>query len=71
MSERWEYKIVHVSAKRWTSTGLPADLNEQFDKFGADGWELVGTDAIIRPSWFWSTGTTVGILAFFKRRLQG
>jgi hypothetical protein len=70
MGERWEYKIVHVSAQRWTSTGLPADLNDQFDKFGADGWELVATDAITRPVWFWWGDTTVGILAIFKRRLE-
>ncbi len=71
MSERWEYKIVYFSAERWTRTGLPADMNEQFDKFGAEGWELVGTEAIIRPSWFWSAGKTVGVVGYFKRRLRG
>ena len=71
MSERWEYKIVHFSAEQWTSTGLPTDLNEEFDRFGADGWELVGTEAIIRPSWFWSAAKTVGVVGFFKRPLSG
>ena len=49
MGDRWEYKIIHVSAERWTSTGLPGDLNDQFDQFGADGWELVATEAITHP----------------------
>jgi hypothetical protein len=71
MGERWEYKIIHVSAERWTSTGLPGDLNDQFDRFGADGWELVATEAITRPSWFGQAGTTAGIVGFFKRRRQG
>ena len=71
MSKRWEYKIVHFSAEQWTSTGLPSDLNEEFDRFGADGWELVGTEAIIRPSWFVSAGKTVGVVGFFKRPLSG
>jgi hypothetical protein len=66
MGERWEYKIVYVAAGRLTSM-LPADIKEEFDRFGADGWELVATEAI-RPSWLWSTGTTV--IGFFKRRLQ-
>ena len=66
MGERWEYKIVHVDANRWTSTGLPADINEEFDRIGADGWELVGTEAITRGS-----GNTVGLVGFFKRRLPG
>ena len=71
MVERWEYKIIHFSTERWTATGLPADLNEQFDAFGADGWELVGTEAIIQPSWFSSAGKTVGVVGYFKRRLPG
>ena len=70
MGERWEYKIVYVSTDRWTRTGLPSDINEKFDKFGDDGWELAGTEAIIRPSWFWSAGKTVGIVGFFKRRVR-
>lgn len=37
----WEYKIVYINAKRMTSSGLPNDLNLQFDKFGKEGWELV------------------------------
>jgi hypothetical protein len=71
MVERWEYKIVYFSAERWTATGLPADLNEHFDKLGVEGWELVGTEAIIRPSWLWSAGKTVGVVGFFKRPLNG
>jgi hypothetical protein len=70
MDERWEYKIVDVSADRGTGSGLPAHINEEFDKFGAESWELVGTEAIIRPRWF-SGGQTVGIVAFFKRRVRG
>ena len=71
MGERWEYKIVHVSADRWTRTGLPEELNQHFDKLGTEGWELVGTEAIIRPNLFRAAGQTVGIVAFFKRRLPG
>lgn len=67
--DRWEYKIVHVSASLWTSTGLPADINLEFDHLGAEGWELVSTEAINRPGWFATGSTTVGIVGFFKRRL--
>jgi len=71
MSERWEYKIVHFNANQWTSTGLPTDFNEKFDEFGAEGWELVGTEAIVRRVFFGYGSNTVGIVAFFKRPLQG
>ena len=70
MDEKWEYKIVYSSAERWTATGLPADLNQKYDEFGADGWELVGTESVERPSFFpWGGSKTVCVVAFFKRRL--
>lgn len=72
MVETWEYKVIYFGAERWTSTGLPSDINEKFDEYGSEGWELVATDSITRPSWwFGSGGTTVGIVAFFKRRIGG
>jgi len=71
MDDRWEYKIIRVSATNRTTTGLPEDVNESFDRFGADGWELVATEAVVRPNWAQSAGTTVGILCFFKRRPRG
>ena len=69
MDERWEYQIIHVSAVQWTGTGLPTELNLEFDRLGTDGWELVGTQGIIRPTLFRSA-QTVGIVAFFKRGLR-
>jgi hypothetical protein len=70
MNDPWEYKVVFFSANQWTGTGLPNDLNEKFDEFGAQGWEMVGTESIVRPA-FWGYGSkTVGVVAFFKRRLQ-
>jgi hypothetical protein len=71
MGEPWEYKIVYFSTEQWTSTGLPSDLNEQFDIFGAEGWELVSTHSIAGRGWFSWTGKTVGAVAYFKRRLIG
>lgn len=70
MDERWEYKIVHFVADQWTGTGLPNDLNEQFDKYGAEGWELVSTEGLVRSGWFVRTTATAAIVAFFKRRLS-
>ncbi len=68
MPEPWEYKVVFFSADRWTRTGLPSDLGEKLDSYGAQGWELVGTEAVIRPNWVGIASTTLGIVAFFKRR---
>ena len=67
MSNRWDYKIVHVVADKATATGLPDDLNVEFDRIGLEGWELVATETVIRPSLGLSGSTTVGLVAFFKR----
>lgn len=70
MGEKWEYKILHISAERWTGTGLPADLNQRFDEIGAQGWELVGFVSMDRPSFIpWGGSKTVGVVATFKRRV--
>jgi hypothetical protein len=63
---KWEYKVVYIDANRWTSTGLPAELNQDFDKWGAEGWELVWTDSVTRSGWFYGS-ETAAIVAFFKR----
>jgi hypothetical protein len=65
---KWEYKIVYVDTARWTRTGLPTDLNEQFDKWGAEGWELVRTEPVLRRGLF-AFLYTAAIVAFFKRQL--
>jgi hypothetical protein len=65
--DRWEYKLIYFSAERWTRTHLPSDLNEKFDQYGAEGWELVGTESIVRPSLLIFGAKTVGIIGYFKR----
>jgi hypothetical protein len=70
MEHTWEYKILHIGAERWTGTGLPSDLNQRFDEFGSQGWELVGLVSIDRPSFIpWGGSKTVGVVATFKRRV--
>jgi hypothetical protein len=70
MGDRWEYKIVYVPAEAWTGTGLPTNMNQEFDRLGTEGWELVSTEALNRVKWFIFGSTTVGMLGFFKRRLR-
>jgi Domain of unknown function (DUF4177) len=61
--EQWEYKIVYVNVRGRTATGLPPELNEDFDRWGAEGWELVATEYLTR----WVAPD--GLIAFFKRRV--
>ncbi len=71
LSVRWEYKIVKMRADLWTDTGLPDDINLKFDEYGAEGWELVGTDTIQRATVIPMGGSkTVTLVAYFKRRVR-
>ena len=49
---KWEYKIVYIQAAKWTKTGMPEELNQQFDQWGADGWELIKVEPILSGGWF-------------------
>jgi hypothetical protein len=57
-----------------TSTGIPDDINENFNKYGREGWELIKIEPKLRGGimlfgfgWF---DQTIGYLAFFKRPLS-
>ena len=64
---------MYINAKCRTKTGLPDDLNEQFDKFGNEGWELVKVEPKLDGGFaafgFGWLHQTVGYVAFFKRVL--
>ena len=66
---KWEYKIIYIDAKRWTSTGLPDNLGERFDEYGKEGWELVKVEPKLDRGFMAFGYGTVGYVAFFKRPL--
>ena len=71
---KWEYKIVYVDAARWSSTGLPAEIGQEFDRWGDEGWELVKVEPLLRGGLFalgfGSATHTAALLAFFKRQKE-
>ena len=68
---KWEYKIVTISASRWTASGLPEETGQHFDELGEEGWELVRVEPILRGGYFFlgsGVGTsTESFVAFFRR----
>ena len=70
----WEYKIVYINALKRTSTGLTDEINEEFDTYGSEGWELIKVEPKLEGGWmafgFGWIHQTVGYLAFFKRPLN-
>jgi len=71
---KWEYKIVYIDARHRTNSGLPEDVNIEFDRYGSEGWELVKIEpkmdgGFMAFSFGW-VKLTVGYIAFFKRALD-
>jgi hypothetical protein len=69
MVDKWEYKIIRCEAKFSSATGLPPDVNERFDEWGTQGWELVGLQPIKRP-WILPFSSKTVWVAFFKRPVR-
>ena len=57
MTNRWTYQVVEIKTDVWGSM-KPALLQEQVNKWGAQGWELVN---VVSP------GLASPMYAFFKR----
>ncbi|WP_312822591.1 DUF4177 domain-containing protein [Epilithonimonas sp.] len=64
MKKRFEYKTIEIKPKSiWSVKIEISDLENELNKLGMDGWEVV----TMVP--FTSTGTTQGFLYTLKREL--
>lgn len=63
MKKRFEYKTIEVKPKKWTFTISPEEIDEQINKMGQDGWELV----VIRE--YINMGNSLSSFYTFKREL--
>ena len=67
---KWDYMIAQTLATEWTSTGLPNQVTERFKEWGREGWDLIGTESIVKSGLLGGVATVV-IVAFFKRPIAG
>ena len=70
LNMKWEYNIIYINATKWTSTGLPDDLNDKFDDLGKKGWDLVKIEPKLESGFINFGSFTSGYVAFFKRALN-
>ncbi|MDR0385115.1 MAG: DUF4177 domain-containing protein [Prevotellaceae bacterium] len=66
-NNNWEYKIVYINATRQNISGLPDDINENFDRWGSEGWELVKVEPKLSCGFLGFGTYTEGYVAFFKK----
>ena len=65
--EYWSlYKILTISAFHLSKPTFQAELDENFERWGEEGWELVKMEPVNGGAWiFW--GRTSKFLTVFKR----
>jgi len=49
---KFEYKLFYFRAGLATASGLPEELNDEFNRLGADGWEYVDMKPILTGGFF-------------------
>lgn len=59
---KWEYKVLNIQSRNYQ---LPISYEDEMNRLGAEGWELVGIAAIN-----FKTGATDHISLVFKRRRE-
>lgn len=68
---QWEYKLLVIKTFMNTATGLDDNLNEKFNELGADRWQLVEMQPVLKKGFFFggigNTSYTDSIVAVFKR----
>jgi hypothetical protein len=71
----WEYRILNVTVvDRWSSKAQQREIDAfqgRLNEAGADGWEMVGFEAIPLTGSFSSNIKGYAYLCFFKRQMEG
>lgn len=65
--KKYEYKLLTISATQLKKSGFQADLDQKFQDFGNDGWELVSMEGVSVGGFLFSSSYTREFIAVFKR----
>ena len=65
--KKFEYKIITISVSHFRKKNFQTELNDKFEKWGNEGWELIKMEAISSGGIIFQGATTEEFLAVFKR----
>jgi len=68
--KKFEYKLLTIGFDSITEEEPKIELSQRFNKWGAEGWDLVKLERVAAASLFRGSGATVGFFAIFKRELK-
>lgn len=67
--QKFEYKLVSIDISQIRKPDYQSEISKNFNQYGAEGWELVKLESVIRPSSWYMGSKTEGFIAAFKRPL--
>lgn len=65
--KKFEYKIITISVSHFKSENFQTELNDKFEKWGNEGWDLIKMEAISTGGVIFQGATTKEFLTVFKR----
>ena len=64
---KFEYKILNVSREHMKRETFQDEMQEKFNAFGEEGWEMIGAEGMNESSIFWRVAETTEVIFIFKR----
>ena len=64
---KFEYKLLTINVNHLKKEKFQIELDEKFQKWGNEGWELIKMESITSGGMFFHGATTESFFAVFKR----
>ena len=68
--KKYEYKIITIRAGHLDRNNFQEKLDQNFNDWGNEGWDLVKMEPITSGGLFWQGANTDKFLIVFKREKQ-
>lgn len=67
--KKFEYKVLNLTAKDLSDEAFLRELNNAFNKWGSEGWDLIKMESIEKGSYMTMGSKTSAFVLVFKREL--
>lgn len=68
--KKFEYKMLTISVAHLNRSTFRAELDQKFQDYGNEGWELIKLESIVEGGILTQGGSTKELFAVFKREKE-
>ncbi|MCX8480777.1 MAG: DUF4177 domain-containing protein, partial [Sediminibacterium sp.] len=68
--DKFEYKILNINMYSLKKESIQADLMNQLNSLGNEGWEVINMEGIIESGYFLRLTETTKLLIILKRKIS-